>query len=517
MVKRMENVLRLAQLKENEGVLIHKPSNMFYLSGYTGEGVIAAGAGFQAIITDFRYTEQAERQAPGFAVLMVEKGVSHADLAYRLFKEHGLTAVRYEDDEVRVRDFERLQQAMPDMTFSSLDNAPETARRIKDAGELECIERACDISCRAFDRLLGQIKPGMTEKQLQIMLDFAMLEMGADSLAFSTIVASGENGSLPHAIPGERKVRRGEMITFDFGAKKGGYCADMTRTISLGEPKPEMRRIYETVLRAQETCEAALAPGKCCRDIDTLAREIIDGAGYQGRFGHGLGHDGGDALDDHGEHAGLLQSLGILDQLAGRLGSAALHLEAAEGGSGLGSHADVAHDVDAGVDHAADGGSHVDAALQLDAVAQGLLGEAVGGLDGLLGAHVVGAEGHVADDEGVGSALDHGLDVVDHVVHGHGDGGVIAQHDHAQGVAHQDHVDTGTLLILGRQVIITGQVDDLFTGGNHLPQFDNCLFLCHFSRPFCFLVLRGPVCALRPHDYELSVRYCRIRVVHIAR
>lgn len=309
MMKRMENVLRLAQLKENEGVLIHKPSNMFYLSGYTGEGVIAAGADFQAIITDFRYTEQAERQAPGFAVLMVEKGVSHADLAYRLFKEHGLTAVRYEDDEVRVRDFERLQQAMPDMTFSSLDNAPETARRIKDAGELECIERACDISCRAFDRLLGQIKPGMTEKQLQIMLDFAMLEMGADSLAFSTIVASGENGSLPHAIPGERKVQRGEMITFDFGAKKGGYCADMTRTISLGEPKPEMRRIYETVLRAQETCEAALAPGKCCRDIDTLAREIIDGAGYQGRFGHGLGH--GVGIDIH-EEPRLSQTCGDL-------------------------------------------------------------------------------------------------------------------------------------------------------------------------------------------------------------
>lgn len=309
MMKRMENVLRLAQLKENEGVLIHKPSNMFYLSGYTGEGVIAAGAGFQAIITDFRYTEQAERQAPGFAVLMVEKGVSHADLAYRLFKEHGLTAVRYEDDEVRVRDFERLQRAMPDMTFSSLDNAPETARRIKDAGELECIERACDISCRAFDRLLGQIKPDMTEKQLQIMLDFAMLEMGADSLAFSTIVASGENGSLPHAIPGERKVRRGEMITFDFGAKKGGYCADMTRTISLGESKPEMRRIYETVLRAQETCEAALAPGKCCRDIDTLAREIIDGAGYQGRFGHGLGH--GVGIDIH-EKPRLSQTCGDL-------------------------------------------------------------------------------------------------------------------------------------------------------------------------------------------------------------
>lgn len=298
-MSRMEKMLSLAGIKPQEGVLIHKPSNMFYLSGYTGEGVIAAGEGFQAIITDFRYTEQAERQAPGFEVLMVEKGVSHMALAAKLFARHEIKAVRYEDDEVTVRSFESIRKAIPGMEFSSLGNAPETARRVKDEGELQCIEKACDISCKAFDALLPRIKPGLTEKQLQIMLDYTMLEMGADTLAFDTIVASGVNGSLPHAIPSDKKIAAGEMITFDFGAKKGGYCADMTRTVSLGEPQAEMRRIYETVLRAQETCEAALAPGKCCRDIDAMAREIIDGAGYAGRFGHGLGHAVG--IDIHEE------------------------------------------------------------------------------------------------------------------------------------------------------------------------------------------------------------------------
>ena len=299
MNQRMSKLLSAAHLTAEEGILIHKPSNMFYLSGYTGEGLIAAGCGFQAIITDFRYTEQAERQAPGFQVLMIEKGVSHAALAGRLFEEHGVRRVRYEDDQVTVRDFAALQKAIPGMEWESLGNAPETIRRIKDEQELQYIEEACDISCKAFDRLLPFIKPGITEKELQLKLDFLLQEMGGEALAFNTIVASGVNGSLPHAIPSDKKVETGEMITFDFGAKKGGYCADMTRTVALGQPSPEMKRIYDTVLLAQETCESMLAPGKVCREIDAEARRIIDGAGYAGRFGHGLGHSVG--IDIHEE------------------------------------------------------------------------------------------------------------------------------------------------------------------------------------------------------------------------
>ena len=296
---RMEKLLQTAGLTEQEGILIHKPSNMFYLSGYTGEGLIAAGCGFQAIITDFRYTEQAERQAPGFEVLMVEKGVSHAKLAAKVFAEHGVKAVRYEDDQVTVRSFERIKQDIPGVEFAPLNGAPEKVRRIKDEGELKLIEEACDISCKALDAVLGKIQPGMTEKQLQLLLDYTMLELGADALAFNTIVASGVNGSLPHAIPSDKKLEKGEMITMDFGAKKGGYCADMTRTVALGQPSAEMKKIYDTVLLAQETCEAMLAPGKCCFDIDTEAHRIIDGAGYAGRFGHGLGHSVG--IDIHEE------------------------------------------------------------------------------------------------------------------------------------------------------------------------------------------------------------------------
>ncbi len=298
-MNRLEKMFSLAGIGPDEGILIHKPSNIFYLSGYTGEGLLALGHGFQAIVTDFRYTEQAEKQAPGFQVLMVEKGVSHAALAAKVFSEHGIKAVRFEDDEVTVRSFEGLRKDIPGVEFLPLNRAPEKARRIKDENELRLIEEACDISCRALDAVLGRIRPGMTEKQLQIMLDYQMLELGADSLAFNTIVASGVNGSLPHAIPSDKKIEQGEMITLDFGAKKGGYCADMTRTLALGRPSPEMKKIYDTVLLAQETCESMLAPGKVCSEIDAEARRIIDGAGYAGRFGHGLGHSVG--IDIHEE------------------------------------------------------------------------------------------------------------------------------------------------------------------------------------------------------------------------
>ncbi len=287
---RLQKVLEKAGVQTAEAVIIHKPSNIFYLSGYTGEGILVFGHGFQAIVTDFRYTEQAENQAPGFQVLMVGKGVSHLMLAKQVMDEHGITAARYEDDEVTVRAFRKMEEVLQGIALSPIENVPEQVRRIKDETEIAAIEEACAISCKAFEALLPHIKPGVTEKQLQIILDNLLLEMGADGLAFDTIVASGENGSLPHAIPGSRVIEQGDMITFDFGAKKAGYCADMTRTVSVGQPKEEMRRIYETVLKAQEECEKMLKPGICCKTVDDHAHAVIDAAGYQGRFGHGLGH-----------------------------------------------------------------------------------------------------------------------------------------------------------------------------------------------------------------------------------
>ena len=296
--ERLGDLLRCGQ---NTAAVIADPSNMFYLTeGYTGEGLVFLSRNRRVIVTDFRYTEQAENQAPGFEVEMTGKDRSADQVIAELARSEGVTCVRTETNYLPVDRFGKIKAALgAEISCVSLEEAPQKLRQIKTPTEVMKIRKACNITADAFRAILPKIREGMTEKELQIELDFTMLRLGADTTAFSTIVAAGEHGSLPHAIPGNRPIRKGDMITLDFGAKVGNYCADMTRTVALGEPAEEMRRIYETVLRAQTMCEDALAAGKNCFDIDKLARDYIAARGYEGRFGHGLGHSVG--IDIHEE------------------------------------------------------------------------------------------------------------------------------------------------------------------------------------------------------------------------
>ena len=285
----------------NTAAVLVDPSNMFYLTeGYTGEGLVYLSRDRRVIVTDFRYTEQAERQAPDFEVEMTEKGRDADAVVAELAKAEGITCVKTETNFLSVDRYEKLRAALgEEIACASLDRAPQKLREVKTPSEVLAIRKACRITADAFRAILPKIREGMTEKELQIELDFTLLRLGADTQSFSTIIAAGENGSLPHAIPGSRPIRKGDMITMDFGARVGNYCADMTRTVALGQPSEEMRRIYDTVLRAQTMCEDALMAGKKCSDIDKLARDYIDSRGYAGRFGHGLGHSVG--IDIHEE------------------------------------------------------------------------------------------------------------------------------------------------------------------------------------------------------------------------
>lgn len=296
-----ERLIELLHLTVNIAVVIHDPSNMFYLTeGYTGEGTVYISVNRKVIVTDFRYTEQAERQAPGYEVVMTDKERHEADWLKELCESDNINEIRYESNYLTVDAFERLRGKLGDeITFVPLKGAPQKLREVKTPVEIVAMRKAADITAEAFRSILPKIREGMSEKDLQIELDFTMLRLGADGQAFDTIIASGENGSLCHAIPGPRKLRNGDMITMDFGAKVNGYCSDMTRTVALGQPSDEMRRVYDTVLRAQTMCEDALAVGKRCSDIDRLARDYIDSRGYAGRFGHGLGHSVG--IDIHEE------------------------------------------------------------------------------------------------------------------------------------------------------------------------------------------------------------------------
>lgn len=297
MTERAKRLLDAMGLGEHEGVLVYNPSNMFYLSGYTGEGLVLITRACCAIVTDFRYTEQAENQAPGFEVFMTEKGRSHEEISNELCVRYAIDTLYYEDDYVTVRSFEGCRTSIHGVEWKCVNGAIEQLREIKDEHELSLIAEACRITGDAFERILPQIKEGMTEKEIALALDFDMMHHGASCPSFSTIVAAGANGSLPHAVPGSYKLRRGDMITMDFGARFGNYCADMTRTVALGQPSDEMKRVYQVVLDAQKMAQDAVAAGKNCREIDAIARDYIYQNGYEGRFGHGLGHSVG--IDIH--------------------------------------------------------------------------------------------------------------------------------------------------------------------------------------------------------------------------
>ncbi len=294
---RSQKLLEAMKIGAGEAVLLLKPSNMFYVAGYTGEGLVVLTKASKAIVTDFRYTEQAQQQAPAYHVLMTTRDCDQNQTVLKFLQENHIAKVYYEDDHITVRDFGDMQKVMKGMSFLPVDKAPEKLREIKDASEIEKMAKACKITSEAFEYILGVIKEGMTEIQIARELEHYILTHGAQEMAFHTIIASGENGSLPHAVPGERKVRRGDMITLDFGAKVDGYCADMTRTIALGEPSEQMRHVYEIVYTAQKMAQDALAAGKVCREIDAIARDYIYAHGFSENFGHGLGHSLG--IDIH--------------------------------------------------------------------------------------------------------------------------------------------------------------------------------------------------------------------------
>lgn len=294
-----QRLIEKLQLKEYQAVAVHNPSNMFYITeGYTGEGIVYLSANRTTIITDFRYTEQAENQAPAFGVVMTEVGLSHDQWLANLCAQDGVTELLYEDNWLTVKAYTAMCRTLGNgVQCKSLDLAVEKLREVKTEKEIACIREACRISCQTFDQLLPKIREGMTEKELAIELDFLQLRLGAQGNSFDTIMAFGSNGSLCHAIPGDRKLKRGDMVLMDFGCKVGGYCSDMTRTIAFGEPGEEMRKVYETVRGVQRNAENMVAPGVVCRDVDTYARTAIDEAGYVGRMGHGLGHSLG--IDIH--------------------------------------------------------------------------------------------------------------------------------------------------------------------------------------------------------------------------
>lgn len=272
-----------------DAALVHKPENLRWLAGYTGEGCLFISANRRVILTDFRYVTQARVQSPDWALEQVSGDTGYPALAAKLARAEGAGRLWLETDHLTYDDYQGFAQALAGVELLPMGGVPERLRQVKDAAELDSIRRAAKIASDAFVNLLPRIHAGMTERQVQRMLEYEMLELGSEGVAFETIAASGPNGALPHARPSDRVIESGELLTLDFGATVNGYRSDMTRTVGFGKITGALQDIYETVRQAQQLGLDALAAGRPCSEIDRVARDFID-ARYPEAFGHSLGH-----------------------------------------------------------------------------------------------------------------------------------------------------------------------------------------------------------------------------------
>ena len=293
------DISNVAWLTRFEDVFDDEPAHLAFVTPKTS-----------VLHTDSRYTDAASRAAEGTSWKVDGTAKSHAKWAAEGFEtfhegrgsEPGRAVCRFGiEDSIALAEYRAIEAAFADNRFAP--ELVETAdfvrglRAVKDEGELAAMRAAQAITDAAFRHICGFMRIGMTEREVQLELEEAMRRMGAEGLAFSSIVASGPNGAAPHSIPGERRLQEGDMVVMDFGARKGGYCSDMTRTVCMGHATDEAKAVFSAVRSANEAVEAMLRPGVTGKEAHELAESVLAEHGFGGKMGHGLGH--GVGIDIH--------------------------------------------------------------------------------------------------------------------------------------------------------------------------------------------------------------------------
>lgn len=272
-----------------DAMLVTSAPGEFYAVGFHGEGAVVVTSGECRYFTDSRYIEAAEKQVAGAHITMTDRSKNIQALVKGAVEELGVKKLGFEDGYMTVAQYNRYAGDLP-CALTPANQLISKLRAAKDAEEIELMKKAQEITDKAFSEIIRFIRPGMTEREIAARLQYDMLRLGADKMSFDPIVVTGPNGSLPHGIPGDRKVEPGSFITMDFGCKYGGYCSDMTRTVAVGSVTDEMRQVYDTVLQAQLAGIAAARAGATGKAVDGAARDIIRQAGYGPCFGHSFGH-----------------------------------------------------------------------------------------------------------------------------------------------------------------------------------------------------------------------------------
>ena len=288
-MKNLEKYLTLLD-GEVDGLLLTSRYSRHYGAEYDiAEGVAVVSKGGCRYFTDNRYTEAAGNGIKGFEVLDVAKGGGYVKCINQCIADFGITALGFEENYLNVAEYLNYEKNL-NAKLVPFTKEINGFRSIKEEWELEVMRKAQAITDKAFAEVVGRIKVGMTELELQAELIYCLYKNGATGLAFDPIVVSGPNSSLPHGVACERVIQEGDFVTMDFGALYNGYCADMTRTVAVGYATEEMEKVYNTVLQAQLAGLAASKAGVPGKDIDGAARKVIADAGYGEYFGHGYGH-----------------------------------------------------------------------------------------------------------------------------------------------------------------------------------------------------------------------------------
>jgi len=287
-----EKIRSALERYELDAVLLTEEANRFYASGFHSagsDGAVLITRRQNYYFTDARYTEAAARRVKDAVLGEVRRGRGYSVLVSEAVQADGVARMGVDDAHMTLRDYRAYEKALP-CELTGASGMLEELRRVKDPEELESMVAAQRIAEQALEDILKEVRPGVTEKEIAARLQYLMLHYGAEDMSFDPIVVAGENGSMPHGVPGLREIREGEFVTMDFGCIYRGYCSDMTRTVAVGSATERMREIYDVVLRAQGAGIAAARAGATGAAVDAAARAVIAGAGYGEYFTHSFGH-----------------------------------------------------------------------------------------------------------------------------------------------------------------------------------------------------------------------------------
>lgn len=290
--KRIEGLKEI--LEENTALLIMDDTNRFYFSGMrSSAGYLLVTPKKSYLLIDFRYIEKARKTVDSAEVILCEK--LYAQLLELLYKED-IKTLLLSSEHTTVSTLGTINRNLLDIEVKASDELSDkiaTLRCIKSKLEIESIKKAQALTDKTFDYILSRIKTGVSEKEIMLDMEFFIRKNGSEGVAFDFVVVSGKNSSLPHGVPTDKIIENGDFITMDFGAVINGYRSDMTRTVAVGNISEKQRLVYETVLKAQTLALNAIKPKIKCSAVDKIARDFINESGYEGCFGHGLGHSVG--------------------------------------------------------------------------------------------------------------------------------------------------------------------------------------------------------------------------------